>query len=103
MINYATAGQAIPIKWMITDYNNKPVTNLTYVHVHVIPYNMLTYAVTGPEVDATPLGTLQNLGNGIYQWVWQTSTSFAYSMKALKVDLGEGSGNEHKTFYTFLK
>ncbi len=38
---------------------------------------------------------LLNQGDGNYQFNWKTPTAYAKSCKTMKLDLGEGPGNEH--------
>jgi hypothetical protein len=42
------------------------------------------------EEYASTTAGLQNLGNGYYQWNWQTQKSWAGSCRTLKLDLGDG-------------
>jgi len=104
VINIAKAGQGIPLKWRLLDANGNPVTNLTSVSVTV---TSLSCSVGTPTdaIDEYTAGAsgLQNLGNGYYQWNWKTPTSYANTCKTLKLDLGEGAGNEHTALFQFKK
>ena len=91
-LNSAKAGQAIPLKWRITDANGVPVTNLTGVQVSILGLSCSTG--TGSDVIeeyATSTSGLQNLGNGYYQYNWKTPKSYAGSCKTMRLDLGEGA------------
>lgn len=98
--NSAKAGQAIPLKWRLTDANGDPVTTLATAAITaknlscalaLTPDLLEEYAASGSG--------LQNLGNGYYQLNWKTPTSFAKSCKALHLDLGEGSGTRTAVFH----
>lgn len=103
-MNTAKAGQAIPLKWRITDANGNPVTTLTGVSVTAVSLS----CPSAPTVDAieeyvTSNSGLQNLGDGYYQWNWKSPTSYANTCKTLKLDLGEGTGFEHLALFQFSK
>ena len=91
-LNMAKAGQAIPLKWRLTDANGVPVLNLTAVNVTVASLSCSAGVTTDAiEEYATGSSDLQNLGDGYYQFNWKTPTSYASSCKTLKLDLGEGA------------
>jgi predicted outer membrane repeat protein len=104
VMNIAKAGQAIPLKWRITDANGNPVTDLTGVTVTAVslscPSSLTTDAV---EEYATSNSGLQNLGDGYYQWNWKSPASYANTCKTLKLDFGEGAGFEHLALFQFRK
>jgi hypothetical protein len=95
-LNLARTGQAIPLKWRLTDAWGAPVTTLA------------TAAVTAAHLECSVAGTpgqakevkeyaavasgLQNLGDGYYQLNWKAPSSYACTCKTLQLDLGEGSG-----------
>ena len=67
VLNTAKAGQAIPLKWRLTDASGNPVTNLlsTDVKVSVVNYNCgLSTTLDAIEEYAAGSSGLQNLGNG---------------------------------------
>jgi photosystem II stability/assembly factor-like uncharacterized protein len=103
-LNSANSGQAIPLKWRITDANGNPVTNLTSV---VVTAETLTcpLGTTPDQVEeyATGNSGLQNQGNGYYQFNWKTPKTYANSCKTMKLDLGEGPGMERTALFQFPK
>jgi hypothetical protein len=92
ILNIATAGQVIPLRWRLTDSAGNPVTNLTTVGITAVSLSCST-GQTMDEVEeyATGLSGLQNLGNGYYQFNWKTPKAYAKSCKTLRLDLGEGA------------
>ena len=104
VLNMAKAGQAIPLKWRITDAGGNPVTDLASVNVKVTVASLSCNAGTTVDVIeeyAAGSSGLQNLGNGYYQFNWKTPTSYANSCKTLRLDLGEGS-DVSPVFHTAL-
>ncbi|MDQ2690949.1 MAG: PxKF domain-containing protein [Chloroflexota bacterium] len=90
-LNIAKAGQAIPLKWRLTDANGAPILDLTTVTVTVSSLS----CSSGTTVDqieeyASGASGLQNLGNGYYQFNWNTPRSYASSCKTLNLKLGDG-------------
>ena len=98
--NSAKAGQAIPLKWRLTDANGDPVTTLATAAITAKSLSC-AFALTPDLLEeyAASGSGLQNLGNGYYQLNWKTPTSFAKSCKALHLDLGEGSGTRTAVFH----
>ena len=93
-VNDAKAGQAIPIKWRITDANDVPITDPTsFVNVMVasLPCSAGT---TGDAVEEYAAGEsgLQNLGNGYWQFNWKSPKSYANSCKTMKLSLDDTVG-----------
>jgi hypothetical protein len=92
-MNSAKAGQAIPLKWRLTDAAGAPVTTLTTAIVTVAGLACdLGGDADALEAYATSGSGLQNLGHGYYQLNWRSPSGYARSCKTLKLDLGEGSG-----------
>jgi hypothetical protein len=103
----AKAGQAIPLKWRLTDASGAPVTNLTSAQITVqgISCTLDTTLDQLEEVAAGASG-LQNLGNGNYQLNWKSPTSYASSCKRLRLDLSEGNTTSpihHTADFKFTK
>ena len=106
VLNIAKAGQAIPLKWRLTDANGTPVTNLASVTVTVTVVSFSCSSGTTTdwiEEYAAGASGLQNLGDGYYQFNWKTPTSYASSCKTMKLNLGEGVGMEHTALFQFKK
>jgi len=104
VMNIAKAGQAVPLKWRITDANGNPITDLTSVTVTAVNLPCQAGETTDPiEEYATGESGLQNLGDGYYQWNWKTPKSYANSCKTMRLDLGEGVGFAHIALFQFKK
>jgi len=102
VMNIAKAGQAIPLKWRLTDANGNPVTNLTSVKVTVAGLACATGTSTDQiEEYAAGASGLQNLGDGYYQFNWKTPTSYASSCKTMYLNLGDGA--LHTALFQFKK
>ena len=104
ILNVAKAGQAIPLKWRVTDANGIPVTNLSAadltVSVTSLACGLGTTADQNEELAAGKSG-LQNLGDGYYQFNWKTPKSYKKSCKTLTLDFGEGTA--HTATFQFKK
>lgn len=103
-LNSANSGQAIPLKWRITDANGNPITNLA--GVTVVAETLSCPVGTTPdaiEEYATGNSTLLNLGNGYYQYNWKTPKTYAQSCKTMKLNLSEGAGFERIALFQFTK
>jgi hypothetical protein len=107
VLNTAKAGQAIPLKWRLTNASGNPVTNLlsTDVKVTVANYSCgLSTTTDLLEEYAAGSSGLQNLGNGYYQFNWKTPTNYANSCKTMTLDLGEGTlTTPHTALFKFTK
>jgi hypothetical protein len=92
ILNIATAGQVIPLRWRLTDNAGNPITSLVSVGVTVVSLSC-NAGQSSDEVEeyATGSSGLQNLGNGYYQFNWKTPKTYAKSCKTLRLDLGEGA------------
>jgi hypothetical protein len=104
-MNVSKAGQGIPLKWRLTDFNGAPVLNFAPAAFGV--------AVSGLPCDASasldPIeeyagnSGLQNLGDGYYQFNWKTPASYANSCRAIGLNLGEPTTRGPLAFFTFKK
>ena len=101
-LNSAKAGRTVPLKWRVVDAYQNPITDLTAVTVKAVTLTCAT-GVTADAIEEYAAGTsgLQNLGDGYYQWNWQTPTSYAKSCKTVTVDLGDDA--THTAAFTFTK
>ncbi len=104
VFNTANSGQAIPLKWRITDVNGNPVTNLASVVVTAVDL-ACSLGTTPDQLEEYAPGAsgLLNQGNGDYQFNWKTPTTYAKSCKTMKLDLGEGPGMERTALFQFVK
>ena len=104
VLNTAKAGQAIPLKWRLTDASGNPVTNLSSVKVTATSLNCALGTTTDLlEEYAAGSSGLQNLGDGYYQFNWKSPTTYANSCKTLNVDVGEGAAVTHTALFKFTK
>lgn len=104
-MNVSKAGQAIPLKWRLTDYFGDPVLGLTSVTVSVTSVSC-SYGTGTPdalEEYASGASGLQSLGDGYYQFNWKTPTSYAGSCKSLNLNLGEGAARMGLALISFKK
>jgi hypothetical protein len=104
-MNVSTAGQAIPLKWRLTDAGGTPVTNLASATVSVTGVSC-TLGTTEDLIEEIAAGSsgLQNLGDGYYQINWKSPTNYAGSCKSLNLSLaGEASPRTNLAFITFKK
>lgn len=104
VLNVGKAGQAIPLKWRLLDANGQPVTSLSSVNVSVQSL-ACAVATTTDNVEEYASGSsgLQNLGDGYYQFNWKTPTTYAYSCKTMKLNLGEGTNSTRNALFKFTK
>jgi hypothetical protein len=103
-LNSANSGQAIPLKWRITDANGQPVTNLASVVVTAVSLSC-PLGATPDQIEEYAAGNsgLLNQGNGYYQFNWKTPKTYANSCKTMKLDLGEGPGMERTALFQYPK
>ncbi|MGH3078234.1 MAG: PxKF domain-containing protein [Gaiellaceae bacterium] len=104
-MNVSKAGQAIPLKWRLTDYFGDPVTSLTSVTVTVASIACSYGSGTPDELEEYASGSsgLQNQGDGYYQFNWKTPTSYAGSCKQVNLNLGEGTVRTNLALISFKK
>jgi hypothetical protein len=94
VLNIAKAGGTIPVQWRLTYSDGTPVTNSNNFKVNA--YKINCNGVSGDSSDVIEVysagssGT-QNLGNGYWQYNWQTLPKTAYSGQcyAFKVTLND--------------
>ncbi|MBA3658710.1 MAG: PxKF domain-containing protein, partial [Gemmatimonadales bacterium] len=90
-MNVSKAGQAIPLKWRLTDANGAPVTNVVAVTIRAKDQSCAAGTTTDLlEEYASGASGLQNLGNGNYQFNWKTPAIYAGSCKSIELVFGAG-------------
>ena len=90
-MNVSKAGQAIPLKWRLTDANGHPVTTVAAVTVRAKAQSCTLGSSTDQlEEYAAGESGLQNLGDGRYQFNWKTPGSYAGSCKSVELVFGTG-------------
>jgi hypothetical protein len=90
-LNLYRAGQAIPLKWRLTDVDGEPITNLTGVTVRASGV-ACALGATADQVEEYSAGGsgLLNLGGGYYQLNWKTPAAYASSCKAVALEFAPG-------------
>jgi nucleoside-specific outer membrane channel protein Tsx len=90
-LNVVKAGQAISLRWRLTDAQGVAVTDLAGATVTVTNYSC-SLSETEDELGEDTAGKsgLQSLGDGNYRFSWKTPRSYANSCKTMQLDLGEG-------------
>jgi Big-like domain-containing protein/PKD domain-containing protein len=105
-MNLSKAGQAIPLKWRLTNALGAPITDLTGVTVQATGISCsLSTSVDQIEEYAAGASGLLNLGNGNYQFNWKTPTTYANSCKSIALVFGAGgtSYTENPSAYFTFK
>jgi hypothetical protein len=99
-VNSAKAGQAIPIKWQLTDYYGNPVEVKGDWSVTAL----LTGTCGSGPVDQieTYAGSSgwQYLGDGYWQFNWKTPKSYAGLCLTMTLNLGDGN-TDHFAYFKF--
>jgi hypothetical protein len=107
-MNVSKAGQAIPLKWRLTDAANRPITDLTTVTVKTVNISC-DAAGTSDMIEeyATTNTGLINLGDGNYQFNWKTPTNYAGTCKSIALVFGSAGGlgytEKPSAYFTFKK
>jgi large repetitive protein len=104
-MNVSKAGQAIPLKWRLTDYNGAPVLNFSPAAFGVAVSGLqCTVSATLDQIEEYAGNSgLQNLGDGYYQFNWKTPVSYANSCKSIGLNLGEASPRGPLAYFNFKK
>jgi hypothetical protein len=101
-LNVVKAGQNVPLKWRVLDAAGAPVTDLTQATVSVTS-TACSQGVASDllEQTAAAASTLQNLGNGYYQFNWKSAKTYSNSCRLLGLDIGDGV--VHAAMFRFTK
>jgi large repetitive protein len=104
-VNLSKAGQAVPLKWRLTDYNRVPVLNFApeALGVAVSGIQCTATATLDQIEEYTGSSGLQNLGDGYYQFNWKTPAGYASSCKSIGLNLGEGTPRGPMAYFNFKK
>jgi hypothetical protein len=103
VVNQAKAGQAVPVKWRITDRDGLPISDPASF-INITSYNVNCASFEGDptnyveEVAAGSSG-LQYLGNGWWQFNWKTSKAYKGQCRVMKLTLDDKS--EHTASFSF--
>jgi hypothetical protein len=94
-INSVKAGQAVPVKWRITDAGGAPISDpssfkrLTSYSVNC--GNFVGDPFSAIDGDAAGNSGLQYLGDGYWQFNWKTPKAYANTCRIMVLELGDGS------------
>jgi hypothetical protein len=96
-VNLAKAGQAVPVKWRLTDAKGVPIATPASFD------GLRSYPVTCSGLTGDPLDTveeysaggsgLQYAGNGNWQLNWKTPAAYAGTCRAMYVRFDSGGGS----------
>ena len=103
VVNKATAGQAIPVKWRITDKKGLPIADpKSFVNITSYSVNCATFSGDPTnEVQESAAGSsgLQYLGDGWWQFNWKTPKTYKGQCRTMKLTLDDKS--EHTVSFSF--
>jgi hypothetical protein len=85
LVNSAKAGQAIPLKWRLTDANGQPYLGPITVVVESWANGTCNGASDPIEEYASGASGLQNLGDGYWQFNWKTPKGYANTCRTVSV------------------
>jgi Tol biopolymer transport system component len=91
VVNTAKAGQAIPIKWRLTDYAGNPVAD-TASFLSITSGSSSCSGSDPADAIETYSGSsgLQYLGDGNWQFNWKTPKSYAGMCRVMHLNLADG-------------
>jgi hypothetical protein len=97
LVNSAKAGQAIPVKWRLTDANGVPISDPASFK-DLASYLISCGSVSGDptsaiEEYATASSGLQYSGDGYWQFNWKTPKTYAGQCRMMVLILGDGSAH----------
>ncbi len=95
IVNSAKAGQAIPVKWRLTDANGVAISDPTSFR-DLGSYMINCGSLTGDPTDAIEeyaagASGLQYDGDGYWQFNWKTPKTYAGQCRTMVLALGDGS------------
>ena len=89
----AKAGSAIPLKWRITDASGAGVAGLTATDLTATSSGVSCTATVTDTAEALAAGSssLQDLGDGYYQYNWKTASAWGGTCRVLNLSIA-GAG-----------
>ena len=105
-MNISKVGQAIPLKWRLTDAAGRGVTGVSAI---IQAYDIGCALGTSTDVVEEYAGNsgLQDLGDGYYQYNWKTPSAYLNSCKKIQLTFAAGgmgyTTREPLAFFTFKK
>ena len=105
-ITNVAAGQAVPVKWQITDANGVAISDpKSFVSVTVRGTNTACAGTIDPIESYTGSSGVQYLGGGNWQANWATPKAYAGSCKTMVLTLNDGvnpaSGDPRTAYFQF--
>jgi hypothetical protein len=98
-INIAKAGQSIPVKWRLTDFNGVPISDpASFVELHTQVGSCGGGLPTDAVETYSGSSGLQYLGDGYWQFNWKTPKTYANSCRAMYVQFQGGLTSPTVTF-----
>lgn len=102
-VNKANAGQAIPVKWRITDKDGNAISDpASFVSIKSYAVNCATFEgdpVNGVDESAAGSSGLQYLGDGWWQFNWKTIKTYKGQCRTMVFTLDDQS--EHTAKFSF--
>ena len=99
VVNKANAGQTIPVKWRITDFNGVGISD---PDSFVSLTSGSTTCSSGDPVDAietySGASGLQYQGDGNWQFNWKTPKSYAGQCRIMRLNLADGAAHHTASF-----
>jgi hypothetical protein len=103
--NTANAGQTIPVKWRITDANGVGISDSTSFVSLTSGATDCSQGAPQDAIEETSAGGsgLQYLGDGFWQFNWNTPKSYAAKCRVMTLNLADGPGtaNTRKAIFQF--
>ena len=92
-LNMAKAGQAIPVKWRLTDANDVPIDDPASFADLFSSQNLCEGGLPTDSVaeDAAGDSGLQYNGDGYWQFNWKTEKAYANTCRAMYVEFNSGA------------
>jgi len=94
-LNLVKAGQAVPAKWRLTDYNGTPIDNTTsFAGLYSYPISCSDYSgsvLDSVEEYAPGSSGLQYNGDGYWQFNWKTPKTYVGTCRAMYVEFDSGA------------
>lgn len=92
-VNVAKGGQAVPVKWRLTDANGVPIDDAASFVGLFSSENLCAGGSPTDAVDEEAAGGsgLQYDGDGYWQFNWKTSKDYANTCRAMYVEFNSGA------------
>lgn len=92
VINTAKAGQAVPVKWRVTNYQGVGIADpASFATVVTVTGSCSSTAPFDAVEDYTGSSGLQYLGNGWWQYNWKTPKTYVNLCREMQLRLGDGT------------